>query len=138
MNKESIEITGYEGEGYLPLIDFEGWRIAYLRYCEELEPQNLNTMQKHNETDEVFVLLSGKCTLFIGEKGEHIGEITTLPMQPLKLYNIKRGVWHTHTLDHEATVLIVENQNTSNENSPTLGLSDIQKQSILQGFHHAW
>ena len=68
MDKNLLEITGYDGEGYVPLIDYSHWRVAELRYCEELEVDKLKDMQKHDETDEVFVLLEGDFTLFLGGK----------------------------------------------------------------------
>ncbi|MHB8127739.1 MAG: hypothetical protein ACYDEX_01885 [Mobilitalea sp.] len=108
------------------MIDFKTWRVAILRYCEELEIQNLKTMQKHNESDEVFILLNGNCTLFVGGKGESINDIDAIAMEPLQLFNVKQGVWHTHTLDKDATVLIVENQDTSDYNSPTENLDEEQ------------
>lgn len=123
MNQEYIDVTTYDGEGYKPMIDYESWRVAILKYCEELEVANLKTMQKHNETDEVFVLLKGNCTLFTGGKGENIGEVDGIKMVPYKLYNVKKGVWHTHTLDKDGTVLIVENQDTNDDNSPTKSMS---------------
>jgi ureidoglycolate hydrolase len=126
MKKEYIDITSYQGEGYQPMIDYESWRVAILRCCEELEIQNLKTMQKHNESDEVFILLDGNCTLFVGGNEDSISEINGIAMEPLKLYNVKRGVWHTHTLDKKGTVLIVENQDTSDLNSPTVQLSEEQ------------
>jgi len=119
LNQEYIDISSYEGEGYIPMIDYQSWRVAILRYCEELEIQNLKTMQKHNETDEVFILLDGNCTLFVGGNDGKISEIDGIAMKPFKLYNVKRGVWHTHTLDKSGMVLIVENQETSDRNSPT-------------------
>ncbi len=126
MKKEYIDVTAYTGEGYKPVIDFEAWRVAILRYCEELEVQNLMTMQKHNASDEVFVLLSGNCTLFTGGNGENLDEIDGIVMEPLQLYNVKQGTWHTHTLDREATVLIVEKECTSDLNSPTLPMTEQQ------------
>jgi len=126
MKQELIAVSSYEGEGYVPMIDFESWRVAILNYCEELEVQNLKTMQKHDESDEVFVLLSGNCTLFTGGNGEQIGEIHMVSMVPKKLYNVKKGVFHTHTLDREGSVLIVENQNTCDENSPTRDMTEEQ------------
>lgn len=89
MDKNLLEITGYDGEGYVPLIDYSHWRVAELRYCEELEVDKLKDMQKHDETDEVFVLLEGDFTLFLGGNGEHIGEIEAIKLEPLKLYNLK-------------------------------------------------
>lgn len=126
MKQELIAVSSYEGEGYVPMIDFESWRVAILNYCEELEVQNLKTMQKHDESDEVFVLLSGNCTLFTGGNGEQIGEIHMISMVPKKLYNVKKGVFHTHTLDRAGSVLIVENQNTCDENSPTRDMTEEQ------------
>lgn len=116
------------------MIDFASWRVAILRYHEELEIPNIKTMQKHDETDEVFVLLSGNCTLFVGGKGDKIEEIDGIAMEPLKIYNVKKGVWHTHTLDKAATVLIIENQDTSDQNSPTIMLSEEQIAQLKHKF----
>lgn len=134
MNKEYIDITTYEGEGYKPVIDYETWRVAILNYCEELEIQNIKTMQKHDETDEVFVLLKGNCTLFSGGKGDNIGDVDGIAMKPLQLYNVKRGVWHTHTLDKDGMVLIVENKDTSDFNSPTETLNEQQTKLLQEVF----
>lgn len=134
MNRDYIDVSSYQGEGYLPMIDFATWRVAILRYCEELEIQNLTTMQKHNETDEVFVLLEGNCTLFTGGKGEVINDVDAIAMQPLQLYNVKQGTWHTHTLDKAATVLIVENKNTSDLNSPKDHMTKEQIEQVRRLF----
>ena len=120
-------MSSYEGNGYKPVVDYMEWRVAMLNYCEELELQNLKTMQKHMESDEVFILLKGNCKLFVGGNGESIKEIDAIQMEAMKLYNVKRGVWHTHTLDREGSVLIVENRNTGNGNSPVAKLSEEQK-----------
>ncbi|WMJ90765.1 hypothetical protein [Anaerocolumna sp. MB42-C2] len=134
MKKEYIDVTSYYGEGYKPLIDYNTWRVAILRYCEELEVQNLKTMQKHMESDEVFILLDGNCTLFTGGKGEEIRDIDGIAMKPMEMYNVKRGVWHTHTLDKKGTVLIVENQDTSDINSPTSHLEESQREELQKIF----
>ena len=134
MKKEFIDVTSYTGDGYQPMIDFKTWRVAVLRYCEELEIGNLKTMQMHNDTDEVFVLLNGSCTLFTGGNRDFINEIDGVAMKPMQLYNVKQGTWHTHTLDREATVLIIENRDTSDQNSPTLMLSAQQMEQLRSVF----
>ena len=138
MNTTLLEISDYTGEGYRPLIDYGQWRVAILRYIDELLPENLGKMQRHNETDEVFVLLSGRCLLFLGEGDEAVEAIHAQDMQPLKLYNVKRGAWHTHTLDEAATVLIVENRDTTAANSPEIELNADQRQHILALTHTLW
>lgn len=126
MKQEYIDVSSYDGDGYKPVVDYMEWRVAVLNYCEELELHNLRTMQKHMESDEVFVLLKGNCKLFVGGKGDVIEEIDAVQMEPMKLYNVQRGVWHTHTLDREGSVLIVENRNTCDINSPVVHLSEEQ------------
>ncbi len=127
-----VEIHEYRGDGYRPLIDFGAWRVALLKYCDELRPENIETMQRHEETDEVFVLLRGKCLLFAGDGKEEAGDVHIYPMEPLKLFNVKKGVWHTHSLSEEAVVLIVENRDTTSANSPVIRLNDEQRRKIQQ------
>ena len=128
---KDIEVFSYSGEGYKPLVDFESWRVAILNYCDELLPQNISSMQKHTLTDECFILLSGSFTLFTGGSRNSITDICATTLEPCKIYNVKKGVWHTHTLSLDARVLIVENRNTDNTNSPVYALDDQLKQQLL-------
>lgn len=133
-----LEVRDYDGIGYQPIIDYGAWRVAMLRYHPELEPDAINTMQRHDETDEVFVLLSGRCILFMGEGVDEIGAIHAVDLQPLKAYNVKKGAWHTHTLSRDATVLIIENQNTQDANSPRRSLTPVQHSLIAEQTSHLW
>ena len=31
MKQELIAVSSYEGEGYVPMIDFESWRVAIIK-----------------------------------------------------------------------------------------------------------
>ncbi len=122
--QDLIEIKEYKKEGYKALIDYNTWRVAILNFIDELLPENISFFSKHNETDEVFVLLKGKCILFLGEEPmELISNLHAINMKQYKLYNVKRGIWHSHTLSKDAMVLIVENRDTSEINSPISNLS---------------
>lgn len=133
-----LDIRKYADEGYKPLIDYGEWRVAILRYIEELLPKNIRKMQRHDETDEVFVLLEGNCILFIGEGNEKITKIHAQDMEPLKLYNVKRSCWHTHTLAKGTSVLIIENRDTGDHNSPEIELDFDQKASLLTLTNKLW
>ena len=126
-----LEIRQYVGEGYRPLIDFGAWRVAILHYIDELLPECLTHMQRHDETDEVFVLLAGRCILYLGEGGDRVDAIRAIDMEPWKLYNVKRSAWHTHTLSEDATVLIVENCDTVAANSPQVRLEPAQRAQVI-------
>ena len=126
-----LEIHRHDGPGYKPLVDFETWRVALLNYSQDLLPENLTRMQRHNETDEVFVLLAGICVLFVGEGVESVTRIHAELLQPGQIYNVKRAVWHTHTLSEDAKVLVVENRETTYENSPFTLLSEAQHRQVM-------
>jgi ureidoglycolate hydrolase len=131
IDERLLEIKEYTGEGYKPVIDYEAWRVAILNYCEELLPENIIKMQKHDESDEVFVVLKGEFILYIGEGKEKIENIYAQRLEPLKMYNVKKGVWHTHTLSKDAMVLIVENKNTDLSNSPEKNLTSEQRSKLI-------
>jgi hypothetical protein len=133
-----LEIQEWLGEGYHPCIDYGTWRVAILRYIDELEPENITVMERHNETDEVFVLLNGGCILFIGEGDTEIEKIHAVNMEPHKLYNIKKCTYHTHVLDHEAIVLIVENRDTGLKNSDRIALTNQHRSELTSATNRLW
>jgi hypothetical protein len=117
MDEKLLEIREFIGAGYQPVIDFGAWRVAVLNYLDEIHPERIEFMERHNETDEVFVLQHGRAVLFLGEGEFQVERIYPQPLEPGKIYNVKRSVWHTIVLSQDGSVLIVENQNTSRENS---------------------
>ncbi len=138
INEHLLEIRSFNGSGFQPLVDYDQWRVAILRYSDKLLPEHIITMQRHNETSEVFVLLEGRCILFLGEGRDTIKSITAVDMVPRKLYNVKRGVWHNHTLNTDASVLIVENSNTTIQNSPKIFLDEDQRRRIIDITTELW
>jgi len=133
-----IEIREYDGPDYKPLIDYHSWRVALMNYTPDLVPEKIDRMQKHNETDEVFVLLQGRCILFLGEGENEVTKVHAVDMEPNKLYNVKRGVWHSHTFSKDAKVLIVENRNTVESNSPFVSLTEAQCKEIIRLTKGLW
>jgi L-ascorbate metabolism protein UlaG (beta-lactamase superfamily) len=133
-----IEVSGYDGPGFRPLVDHGAWRVAVLNHIDHLDPQNLKDMQRHDETDEVFVLLKGRCILFVGDGADEAGTIHAVDMAPLTLYNVKRGVWHNHTLTPDASVLVIENRDTTVENSPFCPLSAAQNAEMVTATRRLW
>ena len=132
MNKDLLEVTDYTGPGYKPLVYFEGWRVAILNDDpSKYRIETVGRLERHNCTDEVFVLLQGHCSLLIGEEksDDSIGKIISVEMQPNKLYNIHKGVWHNLIGEENMALLIVENSDTTKQNSNYIPISveDIKK-----------
>lgn len=131
-----VEVLQYEGIGYQPILACRDWRVAILNYHPELLIENIGNFQQHSLTDEAFILLKGECTLFIAED-ETIEKVHGVKMEPLKLYNIKRGVYHTHTLSEDAMVLIVEADDTCDDNSPMVLVDDKIRERIVEAYKKA-
>ena len=98
--------------GFHPFMISDGWQVAQLNYMEEQHIDNINKVDVHFETDEVFVLLEGKAVLiavvFDGDKP--IFEIEL--MKKNSTYNIPKNRWHNIAMEEGSKVLIVEKSNT--------------------------
>jgi len=138
IDRELLEMGEHDGEGYRPLVDFGGWRVAMLNYSADLLPEHLTRMQRHDETDEVFVLLAGRCILFVGEGRDAVTRIHAEELRPGRVYNVKRAVWHTHTLSPDAKVLVVENRETTYDNSPFTSLTPAQHRRLIDLTRSLW
>ncbi len=133
-----LEILTHKEPAFHSLVNFQTWKVAVLNFIDHLLPHNLTNMQRHDETDEVFVLLKGRCILFIGDGKEDPGTIHPVDMEPLKIYNVKKGTWHNHTLTRDASVLVVENRDTTDKNSPFCTLTPEQTENIIAETNRLW
>lgn len=132
MNEKLLEIREFVDPGYKPVIDFGDWRVAILNFLDEILPERIESMERHNETDEVFVMLRGRGILFLGEGETRIETVHSQVMEPGKIYNVKRSVWHTVVLSQDGSVLIVENRNTNRDNSSYSLLDPYQRRTIIE------
>ena len=137
MENETIEVKKFTGEGYQPLVTFGEWRVAALRHSEEAQRNGISRLDRHMATDEVFILTQGKAILFLGGNAAQIGEIQSVVMKLNDIHNVKQGTWHASLVSQDAHIIIVENDNTSKENTESAILTDVQKhaiQTITQAF----
>ena len=102
-----IEKFEFKGEGYKTVMGFNTWRIGLINYSQRFS--KFTELERHLETDEAFVLIKGKATLYTDTESEK--------MKKGVVYNIKKGVWHHVTMSKKATVMVVENIDTNDQNS---------------------
>ena len=102
-----IEKFEFKGEGYKTVMSFNTWRIGLINYSQRFS--KFTELERHLETDEAFVLLKGRATLFTDEQTEK--------MKKGVVYNVKKGVWHHVVMSKRAKVMVVENINTNDQNS---------------------
>ena len=110
MNK--IRISSCNGEGYLPLSIHEGWQVAYLTTCEKHQLDDLENMEVHLRTDELFILLRGGAVLLEADYESKQPIFHALNMKPFLMYDVPQGVWHNIAMAPDALLLIVEKDGT--------------------------
>jgi ureidoglycolate hydrolase len=131
IDRKLLKEHSYTGNGFKPLVIFKSWRVAVLNYKEDLKPRKIRAVERHPQTDEVFVLMHGKATLFLGEGKTEVKRLYSRVMEPGIIYNIKPQTWHTVVMSRDASILIVENADTGKGNSEFCELSPEQRQFIL-------
>ena len=114
---EFLEIAEHNGAGYKPLVSYEGWRVAVIKYAERFDEENFSRLERHRLTDEVFILTAGNARLVIGGNGDELTPLQFVDMEKGKLYNVKRNVWHHILVNRSAEVIVVENDNTGRANT---------------------
>lgn len=104
-----LEVYEWSGEGFKPLVFADGWQAALLNWEPLFDRRNLDEIERHNHSDEVFVLLRGRASLFTRRAG---GALAAVEMEAGKIYNVPAGVWHNLVATRDASFLIVENRDT--------------------------
>ena len=103
----NIEIYRHSGPGYEPVLIKQDWQAAYLSEVPGHRLDDLTNMERHNETDEAFIALGGKCILITAEYSDR-PVFSARKLEKGIIYNIPAGVWHNIAMDNEARMLIVE------------------------------
>lgn len=115
-----LQICVHDQYGFEPVIRFQSWRIAM---SNAMVDERAVELSRHMETDESFVLLHGECTLLVVDSDETYGSVHAVRMCQQVVYNVPKGVWHTHLMKANTKLLIVENEDTGAVNSQRMDLS---------------
>ena len=102
----------HNGNGWDIVHEFEGWKVAFLTYASQFD--ELEVIKKHTKTDETFLLINGTATLYTADGDE---PLTKTELEKEKLYVVKKDTWHHLKVSKDALVFVVENSNTTKENS---------------------
>lgn len=106
--------------GFEPVVTTDRFKCAFLTHGEGFTYGQVWELKRHNKTDEVFVLLSGKATMLILENDQ----FTETPLELNKSYNVSTGTWHYLAASQDAVVFVTESSDTSKANTDVLTLSE--------------
>ena len=120
----------YEGEALKRVYENEKWTVGIKNWKPSNDVSLIDTLERHNETDELFVLVDGWCVLVyaneVGDKLEFFGE----RMLPHTVYNIPKGLWHNTITGKNAKLILIEDVSTGVNNSDFLSLTPEQIQAV--------
>ncbi|MEI6647145.1 MAG: hypothetical protein WCP12_14000 [bacterium] len=130
MNQEHVNTFFFPGAGFKPLLISAGWQVAQLNDCEELHSDTVSRIERHNASDEVFVLLRGHAILVTATQhaGQHQFEL--VQMEQGVTYNIPLGIWHTIITSPGMQVMIVEKNNTHLNDVTYYALTDEEREVL--------
>ena len=114
----------YEGEGLTRVFENEKWMVGIKNWKPANDIANLDNVERHNETDELFILLAGHCTLLFANENAKGGlDFSYVEMEPLKVYNIPRTLWHNTITQHDTKLALIEDSATGSANSDVRNLT---------------
>lgn len=112
MTQQLIETYSHPGEGYNPFFIKDNWQVAQLNYMPALDVLNIEKLEKHVHTDEVFILFKGTAVLVAAEEQETYFAYQCINMKQGVTYNIPANRWHAIAMEKDAEIIIVEKSNT--------------------------
>jgi hypothetical protein len=129
-----VEVGSYFAEGFRPVLEFHGWRVAVLHYIDGTQPKAFRRVERHRETNEVFILTAGQADLMVCDGHAQPGEAFVTAMEHNVAYNIGQSVWHDVVLSPDAHIILIERANTSFANSDAVDLPPDQIAAIAAHF----
>ncbi len=123
-----MQVFDWQGEGYQPLLFSHDWQVALLNWEPIFDLDKVGEIERHLQTDEVFVLLKGRAVLFtIDEAGQMLVE----DMRLNTVYNVTQGSWHNLVSTRDASWLIVENRDTHLGDTELARLDEAQRNELF-------
>ncbi|MCX7027453.1 MAG: cupin [Spirochaetes bacterium] len=123
-----IQCWEYGAEGLKRVYENSKWMVGVKHWKPANDISNIDCLERHNETDELFVLLAGSCVLLSAtEKSSGGLDIQATRMVPQKVYNIPRTLWHNTVTSKDTKLILVEDSATGSSNSDVVQLDEAQR-----------
>ncbi len=127
---QKIQEFTYEGKGLTRVFENEKWTVGIKNWKPENDITGITCLERHNITDELFVLLAGRCTLIYANETESGLKLEKVEMEPMKVYNIPTGLWHNTVTQPGVKLVLIEDSACSGANSDILDLTQSQLETV--------
>lgn len=133
MSTDKLSIASFEGEGLKRVVESGDWFVGIKNWKPANDAAHFDCMERHLQTDEVFVLLEGGCTLLVDYSADDsCSDIRCVRMEKNRVYCIHPSVWHNTITTKDAKLILMENKNTSMDNSEVQTLSSSEIAALRQ------
>jgi ureidoglycolate hydrolase len=124
---DRLSVKSSEAEGMNRVVESGDWMIGVKNYKLANDLNHFDYVEKHRLTDEAFVLLQGECTLLVDVSAANNHEdLKPIEMKAGKVYCVHKGIWHNMIMSKDAKLILVENANTSADNSEMYTLTEAE------------
>ena len=128
----TIEVKEFSGEGMSRVYENQKWTVGIKNWKPANDISGIDCLERHNETDELFILLSGACTLIYANENSGNLDIQAVKMEPFRVYNIPATLWHNTVTQKDTKMALIEDSSTSGSNSDVLPLNSQQVNRVKQ------
>ena len=105
--------------GFDVVVKNESFKCAFITHSPAYSFGEVSEMKRHNETDEIFVLLCGRAVMLTYENGE----FSQRKLLPNTEYNVRAKTWHYLAVSEDALVFVTERADTDSTNSEIITLA---------------
>ena len=105
--------------GFDVVVKNESFKCAFITHSPAYSFGEVSEMKRHNETDEIFVLLCGRAVMLTYENGKFSGR----KLLPNTEYNVHAKTWHYLAVSEDALVFVTERADTDSTNSEIITLA---------------
>lgn len=121
-----ITTSTHSKAGFCPVVRNSQFLCAFITPSPMYAPGKVKEMKRHNDTDEVFVLLSGKGVLLTRDDAKEKCQVTKL--SPGTAYTVKAGTWHYLALSDDGKVFVTESGYINPDNTDK---TDVTSKNII-------
>lgn len=112
-----LTINKPEKSGFDIFLSNEDFKCAFITAHDQYSFGRIKKIKRHNDSDEVLVLLQGNAKLVTAESLDE--EFAKTALQPNVAYNVNKSTWHYLAVSNDAILFVAENGRVSCENTDT-------------------
>ncbi len=120
----------YTGQGMSRVFETAEWTVGIKNWKPASDPMGIDCLERHNLTDELFVLLEGKCELLFANEADGALVFDKQPMEKGKVYNIPATLWHNAVMAKGTKMVLIENASTGPANTDIVNLTEEQIREV--------